>query len=83
MEYNVNLFRGSRIYEAGPEESEVGRMCPEPDFGLCYHSLLEYYRPSPEGSRSQLSAILARFFTRNEGEDPGSRKNREKGGVCT
>ena len=58
-------------------------MCPESDFRLCYHSLMEYYRPSPEGSRSQLSAILTRFFARNEGEDSGSRWIREKGGICT
>ncbi len=42
-------------------------MCPEPDFGLCYHSLMEYYRPSKEYSKSQLSVILARYFSRNPG----------------
>ena len=39
-------------------------MCPEPDFGLCYHGLIEYYRPSPETSRQQLTEILDRFFAK-------------------
>lgn len=53
-------------------------MCPEPDFGLCYHSLMEYYRPSPECSRSQLSEILARYDTRNSGEKGTERRLTEK-----
>lgn len=57
-------------------------MCPEPDFGLCYHSLIAYYRPSPETTKSQLADILARYFSRQAGEETRRMKT-EKGGAAT
>lgn len=56
-------------------------MCPEPEFGLCYHRLIEYYRPSPEDACQQLAAILERHFQEKERERRGSRQKSEKGGA--
>ena len=56
-------------------------MCPEPDFGLCYHRLMEYYRPSTEVSSRQLSGILERYFTQKAENDKRIRRKPEKGGI--
>lgn len=49
-------------------------MCPEPDFGLCYHSLMEYYRPSPETSREEISTILERYFKSKQEKETEQRR---------
>lgn len=77
---DVNFFAPSRIYRAEAKEWEVLGMCPEPDFGLQYRSLIESYRLAPEISARQLEQILKQFFARRRavrGQEP---KTKAKGG---
>lgn len=58
-------------------------MCPEPEFGLFYHRLIEYYRPSPEASSEQLVEILEQHFAQKHREPQTDKKYRVKGGERT
>ena len=55
-------------------------MCPEPDFGWTYRSLIASYRLAPELSARQLDAILARFYAARERPKP-QQSHEERGRV--
>ena len=55
-------------------------MCPEPDFGFQYRSLIETYRLAPETSKRQCLTILDRLAAVQGWYQRPERAKKEKGG---
>ena len=55
-------------------------MCPRPDFGFEYRSLIETYRLAPETSKRQCLSILDRLAAVQGRHQKPERPKQEKGG---